>query len=92
MAGSSTAKKRFAAESYTIFPSRFGSHASMIDNEKTEVLNDPNLVVLKDEFGFYTTERNRLDTKMADPNRYESKRLGKLIHRSGSKEEETKNV
>ena len=28
------------------------------------------LVALKDENGVYVTERNRLDNKMADPNRY----------------------
>jgi hypothetical protein len=51
-------------------PSQYGSHSVMLDQEKTEALGDPKLVVLKDEKGFYTTERNRLDTGLADPNRY----------------------
>lgn len=61
------------------FPSRFGSHSSMIDEEKTKELNDPAQVVLRDEFGHYVTERNRLDTKMSDPNRYAEKRIDRLF-------------
>jgi len=51
-------------------PSRYGSHAAMIDNEQTEQLKDKNLVVLKDDAGSYVTERKRLDSGGADPNRY----------------------
>lgn len=61
------------------YPSRFGSHASMIDEEKTKELNNPLLVVLKDDLGHYTTERKRLDTGMGDPNRYAESRLEKLF-------------
>lgn len=63
------------------FPSRFGSHASMIDEVATVALGDQSfyvggpLVVIKDEFGTYTTERNRLDNRCADPNRYAFGRL-----------------
>lgn len=55
-----------------VFPSRFGSHASMVDKEATNKLipYESDNVVLKDEFGFYTTLKNRLDTGLADPNRY----------------------
>lgn len=55
-------------EVYT-FPSRFGSHASMIVEEHKPA--DPSLVILKDENGLYVTERRRLDIGMADPNRYQ---------------------
>lgn len=56
------------------FPSRFGSHSSMLNFDLTskvfEVTQDESLVVLTDEFGDYVTNRSRLDSKMADPNRY----------------------
>jgi len=60
------------------YPSRHGSHGSMINEEKTAELtalhgNSKN-VVLEDENGFYITEKRRLDTGLADPNRYSSRR------------------
>jgi len=61
-------------ESYD-YPTRFGSHSSMIDEEKTTELNDEQRVVLEDEHGYYTTERKRIDSGLADPNRYKSDRL-----------------
>ena len=61
------------------YKSRFGSESSMINQEETDKLNDPDLVVLSDEFGNYVTQRCRLDTKLADPNRYEVSRLSKLF-------------
>lgn len=64
------------------YPTRFGSHAMMIDEEKTAALSDPTKVVLLDEHGHYTTDRNRLDTRMADPNRYAESRLGNLFVRN----------
>ena len=61
-------------ESYK-YPTRFGSHSSMIDEEKTGELNDGQKVVLEDEHGYYTTGRERLDSGLADPNRYKGGRL-----------------
>ena len=61
------------------FPSRFGSHSSMIDAEETEKLGDPSRVVLKDEHGTYITERSKLDCGLSDPNRYPLDRLKKLF-------------
>ena len=61
----------------TKYPSLFGSHASMIDEAETEKLGDPDKVVLKDDFGLYTTDRNRLDKGFADPNRNASWRFEK---------------
>jgi hypothetical protein len=63
------------------YPSVFGSHASMIDEDETNKLDDPTLVVLRDEHGLYTTERNKLDNGTADPNRYKVDRLSKLFAR-----------
>ncbi len=57
------------------YPSQFGSHASMIDIEATEALNDPKLVVLVDEHGPYTTGKDRLDDGLADPKRYSENRI-----------------
>lgn len=61
------------SETYA-YPSRFGSHSSMMNYEKTaelyELKQDSDLVVLTDEFGDYITFRKHLDSKMADPNRY----------------------
>lgn len=63
------------------FPSRFGSHASMVNAEKTAELNDSTRCVIDDEYGQYTTLKNRLDTGMADPNRYATSRLDKLAEK-----------
>lgn len=58
-----------------VYPSHFGSHSSMIDEEETKKLDDSNLVVLRDEHGIYTTERRRLDDGLTDTNRCVSSRL-----------------
>ncbi len=52
------------------YPSRFGSHVSMIEKAETDKLHDPDLVVCKDENGLYVTQLNRLDNGMADANRF----------------------
>ena len=60
------------------YPSRHGSHASMTNEDKTDELEalygHSDQVVLEDEKGFYITEIRRLDTGLADPNRYPSRR------------------
>jgi hypothetical protein len=55
------------------YPSPYGSHASMIDTSINA--NDPKFVVLKDDEGHYTTERSRLDSGLADPNRYANRSI-----------------
>jgi hypothetical protein len=62
------------------YPSRFGSHKSMV-KEDCGLLN----VVCVDEFGDYLTGRDRLDNGRADPNRYATSRLG-LLFQSRKKE------
>jgi len=71
------------------FPSQFGSHASMIDDGGTEAFLSSSLIALKDEHGVYITKRSRLDTGLADPNRYKIERLHKLFvgHKKEQKEE-----
>jgi hypothetical protein len=54
----------------------------MIDGKATATLGNPNLVVLLDEFGPYTTSRNRLDNGLADPNRFAENRLDKLFEKT----------
>ena len=61
-------------EPYT-YPTRYGSHASMVDMEKTGELNKENKVVIQDEHGYYITDESRLDNGLADPNRYKTSRL-----------------
>lgn len=70
------AKEKGATYSY---PSRFGSHTSMIDQDETTKLGDAALVACRDEFGVYVTEKARLDTGLADPKRYVETRLTKLF-------------
>jgi hypothetical protein len=59
-----------------VFPSDFGSHASMINAELNEKIaaakqdaGDP-WQVLTDERGSYATRKSRFDTGLADPNRF----------------------
>ncbi len=67
-------KKKITApstgDSYTLFPSRYGSHASMV--EAAIVPKNEKLVVCKDEYGYYVTEKNNLDNRCADPWRFAS--------------------
>ncbi len=58
------------------FPSDYGSHASMISAELNDKVaaakqdaGDP-WQILADERGNYATRKSRLDTGLADPNRY----------------------
>ena len=50
------------------YPSRFGSHASMIVEEHDWSLQ-PGEVLLEDEYGQYVTTKDQLDTALNDPNR-----------------------
>ena len=52
------------AEPYP-YPSRFGSHKSMVVSEHGDK------VICKDEFGEYRTFVNRLDNGLADPKRHQ---------------------
>ena len=62
-----------------IYPSDYGSHASMVNKEATQALNegiefddlssDASVVIDMDKVS-YTTTKNRLDTGLSDPRRY----------------------
>jgi hypothetical protein len=63
-------------EQKIVYPSDFGSHASMIDAELNEKIAaakqdaaDP-WQILTDERGHYATRKHRLDSGLADPNRF----------------------
>ncbi len=53
-------------------PSRYGSHESMVVDQVT--IGDVEWVALRDEKGVYNTSRDRLDTGLADPRRYDNAR------------------
>jgi len=62
------------------YPSACGSHTSMVNQEATKKLhplvefddlNKNDLVVLTAEHGDYLTPKERLDTGLADVNRYQ---------------------
>jgi hypothetical protein len=62
-------------EQKVVYPSDFGSHTSMANEELTGKIaaakqdaTDP-WVVLADERGTYATRKSRLDSGLADPNR-----------------------
>lgn len=62
-------------EAKVVYPSEFGSHASMANEELTGKISagkqdatDP-WIILKDERGDFATRKSRLDTGLADPNR-----------------------
>ena len=57
------------------YPSRYGSHASMLDKEKTGELNKDKKAVLEDEHGYYVTDEGRIDSGLADPHRHDPWRL-----------------
>lgn len=52
-------------------PSLYGSHASMI---VADTLKGEPWLALRDEKGVYHTTRDRFDTGLADPRRYDSSR------------------
>ena len=56
-------------------PSLYGSHASMIDENLQEAVASEGWVILRDEKGVYNTTRDRLDSGLADPRRYDLKRV-----------------
>lgn len=53
-------------------PSMYGSHSSMVVDQVT--IGDVEWVALRDEKGVYNTSRDRLDTGLSDPRRYDSSR------------------
>jgi len=69
-------KKEGKDEKAVSCPSSFGSHNSMANSELSEKIpssrqNESNpWIILTDERGSYATQKLRLDTGLADPNRF----------------------
>ncbi len=69
-------EKKEAKAKGPVLPSEFGSHAGMVNAELTAKIapekQDPNdpWQILTDERGHYATRQHRMDTGLADPNRY----------------------
>jgi hypothetical protein len=61
------------------FPSRFGSHQSMVDRKMTAALGEPDKAVLRDEFGSYVTSVKMLDNGKADGNRWNVSRVRRFV-------------
>jgi hypothetical protein len=62
----------------------FGSHSDMIvdmSNYKSVQLGE-NEVICKDDKGFYVTSKNRIDSGLADPNRYSSTKARILLEQA----------
>lgn len=57
-----------------VFPSEFGSHGTMLNAELTEKITKQDAAdpwqIMTDERGNYATRKHRVDSGMADPNRY----------------------
>src|SRR5881628_3433986 len=69
-------EKKEAKAKGPVLASEFGSHANMVNAELTEKISagkqdatDP-WQILTDERGNYATRKHRVDTGLADPNRY----------------------
>jgi hypothetical protein len=58
--------------------SAFGSHSEMIvscEDPHIQILKiDDDQVICKDDTGYYITNKNRIDSGLADPNRYASQK------------------
>tara|TARA_B100000287_G_scaffold247156_1_gene232322 strand:- start:3606 stop:3857 length:252 start_codon:yes stop_codon:yes gene_type:complete len=74
------AKRRHQTGNSVTTPSWFGSHESMVvDHSEVQiggqdVLLSEDQVLCKDDNGYYITEKKKLDSGVADPNRYSNRR------------------
>jgi len=67
------------------YPSRFGSHKSMVNQAETDKLNDSTLVVCNDENGYYITSINKLDDGQIDWARAKGSRVKQEKEKKGKK-------
>jgi hypothetical protein len=69
-----TSKRGHDRSSVITTPSAYGSHKSMVvDHGQFNLTLEPNQVLCKDDIHYYITSFDRLDTNLADPNRYSTK-------------------
>lgn len=64
-----TNKSGYVKKEIYPYPSRYGSHNSMVVQDETSKLTNKDMVVCKDEHGKYITEKKYLDCGLADPYR-----------------------
>ena len=64
----------------SLYPSRYGSHASMVVSNAKPV--DDALVICLDEKGAYITEKQRLDTGIADSKRWAGQRYREEVFKA----------
>lgn len=70
-----TSKKQHDTSKVITTKTPYGSHLEMIvDNSEFDVTISDREVICEDEKGFYVTLKNRIDSGLADPNRYASRK------------------
>lgn len=70
-----TSKKTFDTSNVITTPTPFGSHSVMLaDKSLFEGDFKDNEVICKDDAGYYITLKDRIDSNLADPNRYNARR------------------
>lgn len=70
-----TSKKQHDTSKVITTKTPYGSHLEMIvDKAEFDVIIGDNEVFCEDEKGFYVTLKNRIDSGLADPNRYASRK------------------
>jgi hypothetical protein len=78
-----TSKRSHDTSSVITTPTPFGSHSVMLaDLSLFDSTFKENEVVCKDDQGYYVTTKDRLDSNLADPNRYNARRSVVLKEKS----------
>ncbi|MCF8299091.1 MAG: hypothetical protein K9J13_16200 [Saprospiraceae bacterium] len=73
------------------YPSPCGSHASMVNDTYTQILDQSGMVVCVDDEGPYVTEASKLDKGLCDVNRYNTpsaRKQGKQIKKQAEDQTE----
>lgn len=70
-----TSKKTFDTSNVITTPSPFGSHSAMlVDKSLFKVDFKDNELVCRDDIGYYITTKDRIDSNLADPHRYNNRK------------------
>lgn len=84
-----SSKKHESGQTITT-PSHFGSHNNMVLDSGAFSSSEPFTgILLQDDQGLYITSQDRLDTGLADPNRYSYEKRKKDIVKYGLKVNES---
>jgi hypothetical protein len=75
MRRSTTSKKQHDTAKVITTKTPYGSHLEMVvDKDDYDVIINDEQVLCEDEKGVYVTLKNRIDSGLADPNRYSSRK------------------